>query len=242
MTDTTQLILQQGGSFDFSTVVELMDPSSLTIANFLDMYQLERLLFIELLKKLSPLRFAEAEAAYKRADRLAQIAVKAEKIHYLEQRRSSMDSVLVGNIEQRRLMWEASPAQKPQNMEEYDWKVRQKQLNPTCKNKAPRSLKKKTSQSNNQQEDCAVVADSQTFAGANTHTTSNTYNSNFQTPTAQGRDYIGNEVLTLSSAASSSRSGLDSRGGGDGDGDGGGGGSGVQGVIGPARGQGIRWY
>ena len=61
-----------------------------------------------------------------------------------------------------------------------------------------------------------------------------------QTPTLPGRNYIHNVVPTMSAAAAEMRSrqsDLDSSGGGDGDGDGGGS-SGVQGLIGPASGQG----
>jgi hypothetical protein len=132
---TVQLILEQGASFDFSTVVALTDPSSSTIASFLDMFQLERLLFIKLFSKLSPLKCAEAEAAHKRADRLAAIALQVETMQNIEQTRSSRDLALVSDFEQRRVMWEASPAQRPQDTTEYDWRLLQKQLNPTYKKK-----------------------------------------------------------------------------------------------------------
>ena len=227
-----QLILQQGDYFDFSSVEALLDPSSLTIASFLDMFQLERLLFLKLFRKLSPLK--PAEAAFKRADRLAAVSAKVQK---LEQPRSS-ELNRVADIEQRRLMWEASLAQRPEDMGEYAWNALQRQLSPLYNSKkakkSQRKPRQKNSLENSQPEKCAVVADS---AAVFSHTDSSTYYSDMQTPTLPGRNYTHNVVPTMSAAAAENtmQGGLDSSGGRDGDG---GGSSGVQGLIGPARGQG----
>ena len=153
---TIDLILQQGESFDFSSVVELPDPSSLTIAIFLDMYQLERCLFMKLFEKLSPLDCAAA--AHKRADRLAATAVKLEGT---ARKRPSTDPSVVDDIEQRRLLWEASLAQRPEGMKIYDWIVLQKQLDPTYKKKVNKSKRKSMQgclqSQNDRQEGCDCV-------------------------------------------------------------------------------------